>query len=105
MKKLVKRLIVPILVLVGLAIIAPQAAQAARWRYYARPHAYVYRPYYYGYAAPPLVRGPRVGVVVPAPGVYVGVGPGVEVLAPGVGVHVGPVYRPYYWGPSYYGWW
>jgi hypothetical protein len=101
MKRLVKRLIVPILVLVGLAMLAPQAAQAARWRYYARPYAYAYRPLY---AVPPVVRAPRVGVVVPAPRVYVGVGPGVEVYAPGVGVQIGPVYRPYYWGYDYYGW-
>jgi len=103
MKKLVRRLIVPILVLVGLAILAPQAAEAARWRYYARPYAYAYRPYY-GYAVPPVVYGPRVGVVIPAPRVYVGVGPGVEVYAPGVGVQVGPVYRPYFWGYDDYGW-
>jgi hypothetical protein len=96
MKKLFRRLIVPILVLVGLAIIAPQAAQAARWRYYVGPRGYVYRPYYYGYVPPRVVYGPRV---------YVGVGPGVHVYAPGVGVDVGPAYPPYYWGPDFYGWW
>jgi hypothetical protein len=100
MKKLVKRFCVPILVLVGLAMIAPQAAEAARWRWHARHGAYVHRPYYR--VAPPIV--PRPGVRVVAPGVRVGVGPGVRVYAPGVGVYVNPWYQPYYRGPSYYGW-
>ncbi len=127
MKKLVKLLLVPILVVVGLALIAPQAAQAARWRRAARYHGYGYGPYYR--VAPPVVRAPGVGVIAPgvrvgvgpgvhvlAPGVGVHVGPGVGVYAPGVGVHVGPWYRPYYGGygyyrgygyyggPGYYGW-
>jgi hypothetical protein len=101
MRRLVKWLFVPILVLVGLVLIAPQNAQAARWRRYPRAYGYAYRPYY---VAPPVARGPGVRVVVPGGGVYVGVGPGVHVVAPGVGVHVGPLLRPYYWEPGYYGW-
>jgi hypothetical protein len=100
MRKLVKWLVVPILFSAGLLLIAPQGAQAARWRRWAAPYGYAYprvvRPY---------VAAPGLRVVVPGPGVYVGVGPGVDVYAPGVGVHVGPVYRPYYWGPYSYGWW
>ena len=92
MKGFVKRFSLPLLFLVGLVLIGPQTAEAARWHRHAR-HAYVHRPYY---AAPPVVRAPRVRVY--APGVRVHVGPGVHVHAPGVGVHVGP------WYPYYYGW-
>ena len=77
MKRLVKRFSLPLLFVVGLALIGPQTAEAARWRRHAR-HAYVHRPYY---VAPPVIRAPRV-----------------RVYAPGVGVHVGP------WYPYYYGW-
>ena len=112
MRKLVKWLCLPILASVGLALIGPQDADAARWRRHARWHGYA--PYYpvappvvaapY-YVAPPIVHAPSVGVVVPAPRVHVGVGPGVHVRVPGVGVHIGPLYRPYYWGPRYHiGW-
>ena len=93
MGSLVKRLSLPLLLLVGLLLIGPQTAEAARWRRYTRP-AYVHRPYY---VAPPIVRAPRVRVYAPGVGVYVG--PGVHVHAPGVRVHVGSWY-PYY----YYGW-
>ena len=92
MKTLAKRLALPILLLAGLAMIAPQAAEAAPWRRHVRRH-YVYRPVY---VAPPVVRVPRVNVY--APGVGVHVGPGVRVRAPGVGVYVAPRY------PYYYGW-
>ena len=92
MKRLVKRFSLPLLFSVGLALIGPQTAEAARWHRYAR-RAYLHRPYY---LAPPVVRAPRVRVY--APGVGVHVGPGVHVYAPGVGVHVG------LWYPYYYGW-
>ncbi len=103
MKKLVKWLFVPALVFVGLALIGPMDAEAARWRRHARWGGYGYAPYYH--VAPLVVRAPGVRVVVPAPRVHVGVGPGIHVLAPGVGIHVGPVYRPYYWGSYYRSWW
>ena len=90
MRKLVQWISLPLLLLVGLTLIGPQTAEAAKWRRYARG-AYVHQPYY---VAPPAVYVPRVRVY--APGVGVHVGPGVHVRAPGVGIHVGPRYRYYY---------
>ena len=89
MNKLVKWLAGPILVVVGLAVMAPQSAEAARWHRYGRCHTYGYSPYY---VASPVVRAPRV-----------------HVYAPGVRVHVNPWYGSYYWGSGYghygyYGW-
>ena len=94
MRRLVKRLLLPLLLLVGLALIGPQTAEAARWHRHAR-RAHIHHPYY-------VVRAPRVRVY--APGVSVHVGRGVHVRAPGVGVHIGSWYAPYYRGPHYYGW-
>ena len=98
MKRLVKRISLPLLLLVGLTLIGPQTAEAARWRRYAR-RAYVHRPYY---VAPPAVYAPPVRVYAPGVGVYVG--PGVHVRAPGVRVNVGSWYPSHYGGPYYYGW-
>ena len=89
MRRLVKRLSLPFLLLVGLALIGPQTAEAGRWHRHAR-RAYIHHPYY---VAPPVVRAPRVRVY--APGVRVHVGPGGR---------VGSWYAPYYRGPYYYGW-
>lgn len=104
MKRLVKLVSLPLVLLVGLALIGPQTAEGARRHRYAR-HAYV--PH--RYVAPAVVHAPAVRVYAPpvrvyAPGVGVQVGPGVHVRAPGVRVNVGPRY-PYYYGSSYYfGW-
>ena len=88
MKQLLKRISLPLLLLVGLTLIGPQTAEAGRWRRY--------------YAGPRAVYGPRVQVY--APGVGVHVGPGVHVAAPGVRVNIGGWY-PYDYGGSYYfGW-
>ncbi|MHC4405811.1 MAG: hypothetical protein ACYTG0_39705 [Planctomycetota bacterium] len=105
MKRLVKRISLPLLLLVGLTLIGPQTAEAAKWRRYAR-RAYVHRPYY---AAPPAVYAPRVRVYaspvrVYAPGVGVHVGLGVHVRAPGVRINVGSWYPSHYGRPYYYGW-
>ena len=109
MKRLVKRISLPLMLLVGITLIGPQTAEAAKWRRYAR-RAYVHRPYY---VAPPAVYAPPVRVYAPpvrvyappvrvyAPGVSVHVGPGVHVHAPGVRVHV-PSRYPSYRGGSYY---
>jgi hypothetical protein len=97
MKRFVKRISLPLLLLVGLTLIGPQTAEAGRWRRHAR-RAYVHRPYY---VAPPAVYAPRVRVY--APGVGVHVGPGVHVRAPGVRVNVGSWYPSHYGGPYYYG--
>ncbi|MFV1969007.1 MAG: hypothetical protein ACC628_26605 [Pirellulaceae bacterium] len=94
MKRLAKRISLPLLLLLGLTLIGQQTAEAGRWRRRAR-RAYVRRPYY---VAPPVVYAP--GVRVYAPGVDVQVGPGVHVRAPGVRVNVGSWYPSYY----YYGW-
>ena len=98
MKSLVKRISLPLLLLVGLTLIGPQTAEAGRWRRYAR-RAYVRRPYY---VAPPVVYAPPLRVY--APGVAVRVGRGVYVRAPGVQIDVRPSYSPYYGGAYYYGW-
>jgi hypothetical protein len=95
MTRLVKRISLPLMLLVGLTLIGPRTAEAAKWRRYAR-RAYVHRPYY---VAPPAVYAPPVRVY--APGVSVHVGPGVHVYAPGVRVHV-PSRYPSYRGGSYY---
>ena len=96
MKRLVKRISLPLVLLVVLTLIGPQTAEAAKWRRYAR-RAHVHQPIY---AAPTTVYAPPVRVH--APGVSVHVGPGVHVHAPGVRVHV-PSYRyPSYHGGSYY---
>jgi hypothetical protein len=98
MKRLVKRISLPLMLLVGVTLIGPQTAEAAKWRRYAR-RAYVHRPYY---VAPPAVYAPPVRVY--APGVRVRVVPGVDVHAPGVRVHVGSRYPSYYGGSYYFGW-
>jgi hypothetical protein len=102
MKRIVKRISLPLMLLVGLTLIGPQTAEAAKWRRYAR-RAHVHQPYY---VAPPAVYAPPVRVYAPpvrvyAPGVSVHVGPGVHVHAPGVRVHV-PSRYPSYHGGSYY---
>jgi hypothetical protein len=104
MKRLVKRISLPLLLLVGLTLIGPQAAEAARWRRYAR-RAYVHQTYY---VAPPVVYAPPVRVYAPpvrvyAPGVGVHVRQGVHVHGPGVRVHVGSWHPSHYGGPYYYG--
>jgi len=97
MKRLVKRISLPLLLLAGLTLIGSQTAEAARWRRYAlRP--YVPQPYY---VAPAAVYAPPVRVYEPGVGVYVG--PGVHVRAPGVRVSVGSPY-PLYRGSYYFGW-
>ena len=98
MKRLVKRISLPLLLLAGLMLIGPQTAEAGRWRRHAR-RAYVHRHHY---VAPPAAYAPRVRVY--APGVGVHVGPGVHVRAPGVRVNVGPRYPSYYGRSYYYGW-
>jgi hypothetical protein len=104
MKRLVKRISLPLLLLAGMMLIGPQTAEAAKWRRYAK-RAYVHQPYYVApvavYAPPVRVYAPPVRVYAPGVGVYVG--PGVHVDAPGVQVHVRSWYRPRY-GRSYYGW-
>ncbi len=88
MKRLVKWLLIPSVVLLGMAFLATPDADAARWRrhyygYHYAPHA-SYAP------APPAVR-----VYAPAP-------PAVQVYAPGVHVQVAPPVvpaHPYYYGP------
>ncbi len=97
MKRLVKRISLPLLLLAGLTLIGPQTAEAARWRRYAQ-RTYVRQPYY---VAPAVVYAPPVRVYAPGVGVYVG--PGVRVRAPGVRVNVGPPY-PLYRGSYYFGW-
>ena len=97
MKRLVKRISLPLLLLAVLTLIGPQTAEAAKWRRYAqRPH--VHQPYY---VAPAAVYAPPVRVYAPGVGVYVG--PGVHVRAPGVRVHVGAPY-PSYWDSYYFRW-
>ncbi len=103
MKRLLKRISLPLMLLVGLTLIGPQTVQAARWRRQVR-RAYVHPP---RYVAPPGVYAPPVRIY--APGVGVHVGPGVHVRAPGVRVNVGSWYpsyyrRPHYHGTYYYGW-
>ncbi len=85
MRRFVKRISLPLMLLVGLTMIGPQTAEAARWRRIAR-RATVH-------VAPPVVYVAPVRVYAPAVGVHV--------HAPGVGVHVGPRY-PLYYGHSYY---
>jgi hypothetical protein len=98
MKRLVKRISLPLLLLVGVTLIGPQTAEAAKWRRYAR-RAYVHQPYY---VALPAVYAPPVRVY--APGVGVHVGPGVHVHAPGVRVNVGSRYPSYHRGSYYFRW-
>jgi hypothetical protein len=105
MKRLVQRISAPLLLLVGLALLGPQTAEAGKWRRQAR-RASVHQHHY---VAPPVVYTPRVRVDVPrvrvyAPSVGVHVGPGVHVDAPGVRVHVGSRYPFYYERSHYYGW-
>jgi len=94
MKRLLKQISLPLLLLAGLTLIGPQTAEAAKWRRHARRT--------YGHPASVRVYAPGVGVHVGpgvhvrAPGVRVHVGPGVDVLAPGVRVNVGPRYLPHY---------
>jgi hypothetical protein len=95
MKRLVKRISLPLVLLIGLTLIGPQTAEAAKWRRYAR-RAHVHQPIY---VAPTTVYAPPVRVY--SPGVSVHVGPGVHVRAPGVRVHV-PYRYPSYHGSSYY---
>ncbi|MHC4403495.1 MAG: hypothetical protein ACYTG0_27880 [Planctomycetota bacterium] len=97
MKWLVKRIALPLLLLVGLTLYAPQSAEAAKWRRYAR--RYGHRPYH---VAPAAVYAPPVRVN--APGVRVRVGPGVHVRAPGVRVNVGSWYPTHYGRPYYSRW-
>jgi hypothetical protein len=105
MKRLVKRISLPLLLLAGMMLIGPQTAEAAKWRRYAK-RAYVHQPYYVApvavYAPPVRVYAPAVRVYAPAVGVYVG--PGVHVRAPGVRVNVGSPYPSHYGRPYYHGW-
>ena len=97
MRRLVKRISLPLLVLIGLILIGQQTAEAGHWRRHAdvptstgtiMRRAVVY-------AAPVPVYAPVVGVhVVPRR---------VRVYSPGVWVNVGPAY-PSYYGAYYYGW-
>ena len=97
MKRLVKRISLPLLLLAGLTLMGTQSAEAHGWpRYVPRP--YVHQPYY---AAPVAVVAPPVRVYAPGVGVYVG--PGVRVRAPGVRVNVGYPY-PRYRDAFYFGW-
>ena len=96
MKRLVKRISLPLLLWAGLTLIGPQAAEAAKWRRYCAA----------ALRSPTLLRGSG-GLYVPpvrvyAPGVGVSVGPGVYVR-PGVRVNVGSPY-PLYRRPYYFGW-
>ena len=95
MKRLVKRISLPLLLLAGLALIGPQTAEAAKWRRHARHHHV--HPHYH--VAPAVVYAPPVHVYAPAVGVYVG--PAVHVRAPGVRVNVGSPYPSYHRGPHY----
>jgi hypothetical protein len=97
MKRLVKRISLPLLLLAGLSLIGPQTAEAAGWRRYV-PRPYVRQPYY---VAPVAVVAAPVRVYAPGVGVYVG--PGVRVRAPGVRVNVGSPY-PLYRNSYYFGW-
>jgi len=98
MKRLVKWISVSLLLLVGLVLIGPRTAEAARWRRHVR----VATVYQHHYVAPPVVHVPPVRVYAPRVGVQVG--PGVHVRAPGVQVHVGSRYPSYYGRSYYYGW-
>ena len=95
MKRLFQWISLPLLLLVGLALIGPQTAEAAKWRRHVR-HSHVHH-----YVAPVAVYAAPVRVYVPA--VAVQVGPAVHVTAPGVRVNVGTRYPSYYRGP-YYRW-
>ncbi|NQT36558.1 MAG: hypothetical protein HQ581_03660 [Planctomycetes bacterium] len=92
MKRLVIQVSLPLMLLVGLTLIGPQPAEAAKWRRTARR----------SYVHPPIRVAPPVRVF--APGVGVHVGPGVHVRAPGVRVQVGPRYPSYYRGSFYSRW-
>ena len=105
MTRLVKRISLPLMLLIGLTLIGPQTAEAAKWRRYAR-RARVHQSYY---VAPSAVYAPPVRVYAPpvrvyAPGVSVHVGPGVHVHAPGVRVHVPSRYPSYHGGSHYLRW-
>jgi len=101
MKRLVKRISLPLLSLVALALLAPQMADAGRWRRYARgPRVHVDAPAADVRVGPGVrVDAPRAdvrvgrGVHVDAPGANVHVGRGVRVDAPGVQIRVGPWFR------------
>ena len=98
MRRLVRRISLPLLLLLGLTLIGPQTAEAARWRRQAR-RAQVHRAHR---VAAPVVYSPPVRVY--APGVGVHVGPGVHVRAPGVQVNIRPPYSSHQRGLYYYGW-
>ncbi len=106
MKKFVKRIALPLMLLVGLTLIGPQTAEAARWRRHARL-AHVHHSHHV--VAPLAVHAPLVRVYAPpvrvhAPGVSVHVGPRVHVQVPGVRVHVGSRYPSYYGGSYHFRW-
>ncbi len=92
MKRLVIRVSLPLMLLVGLTLIGPRTAEAATWRRHARR----------SYVHPPIRVAPPARVF--APGVGVHVGPGVHVRAPGVRVQVGPRYPSYHRGSFYFRW-
>ena len=97
MRMFVKRISLPLLLFVGLALIGPQTAEAGKYRRQAR-HVVVHE---HVYVAPAVVYTAPVRVYAPA--VAVRVGPGVHVSAPGVRVNVGARYPYYHRGP-YYRW-
>ena len=105
MKRLVKRISLPLMLLAGLTLIGPQSAEAANWRRHARhphvhPHVHVAPAVVY--APPVVVHAPPVVVHAPAVGVYVG--PAVHVRAPSVRVNVVTPYPSYQRGSHYYRW-
>ena len=97
MRRFVKRISLPLLFVVGLALIGPQTAEAGKYRRHVR-HVVVHD---HVYVAPAVVYTAPVRVY--APPVAVRVGPGVHVAAPGVRVNVGAGYPYYHRGP-YYRW-
>ncbi len=91
MRRLFKRISLPLLLVAGLALLGPQTAEAAKWRRHVRHH----------HVAPVAVYAAPVRVHVPV--VSVRVGPAVHVAAPGVRVNVGTRY-PYYRHVPHYRW-
>ncbi len=104
MKRLVKRISLPLLLLAGLMLMGPQSAEASKWRRHVRQahvhahaHAHALR-----HVAPAVVYAPPVPVYAPVVGVYVG--PAVHVRAPVVRVNVVAPHPPYHRGAYYRGW-
>ena len=90
MKKLIRWIALPGLLLAGLILVGAQTADAGVLHRHAR-RAHAHRHYH---AAAAVLYAPPVRVYAPP----------VRVYTPGIRVHVGPWVHSHYGHPYYYGW-